>query len=203
MYIESIGCRQPGNRRRWILEGIGSMQDGSVCQRPAFHCLALEIPQNWCKFWRVGEIPDISKLVFGSFSEGWMMRSRRIYRATLGQNAYLHSLFENALGARSKDLVGGMLSLEEIKKWAETIEAQSTSNLTKLCLKPARPSHRAVIEVVFADGVNEYRVWISRELNIIYVDDFHEGVESDAKLFRGPLTRHSLESISSILRHSV
>jgi hypothetical protein len=37
-------------------------------------------------------------------------------------------------------------------------------------------------------------------LNIIYVDDFHEGVESDAKLFRGPLTRHSLESISNILR---
>jgi len=104
---------------------------------------------------------------------------------------------------RPKDLVGGMLSLEEIKKWAETIEAQSTSNLTKLCLKPARPSHRAVIEVVFADGVNEYRVWISRELNIIYVDDFHEGVESDAKLFRGPLTRHSLESITCILRHSV
>ena len=96
-----------------------------------------------------------------------------------------------------------MLSLEEIKKWADTIEAQSTSNLTKFCHKPARPGHRAVIEVVFADGVNEYRVCISRELNIIYVDASHEGVESDSTLFRGPLTRHSLESISNILRRSV
>jgi hypothetical protein len=40
-------------------------------------------------------------------------------------------------------------------------------------------------------------------LNIIYVDAFHEGVESDSTLFRGPLTRHSLESISNILRRSV
>jgi hypothetical protein len=107
------------------------------------------------------------------------------------------------LVARNKDLVGGMLSLEEIKKWADTIEVQSTSKLAKFCHKPARPGHRAVIEVVFADGVDEYRVWMFRELNIIYVDAFYEGVESDSKLFRGPLTRHSLESISSILRRSV
>jgi hypothetical protein len=101
-----------------------------------------------------------------------------------------------------KHLLGGMLSLEEIKKWADTIEAQSTPNLVKFCHKPARPAHRAMIEIVFADGVNEYQIWIFRELNIIYVDAFHEGVESDSKLFRGPLTQNSLESISRILRRS-
>jgi hypothetical protein len=105
-------------------------------------------------------------------------------------------------GEEQKHLLGGMLSLEEIKKWADTIEAQSTSNLIKFCHKPARPAHRAVIEIVFADGVNEYQIWIFRELNIIYVDAFHEGVESDSKLFRAPLTRNSLESISRILRRS-
>jgi hypothetical protein len=30
----------------------------------------------------------------------------------------------------------------------------------------------------------------------------HKGVEGDIKLFRGPLTRHSLECISRILRRS-
>ena len=91
-----------------------------------------------------------------------------------------------------KHLLGGMLSLEEIKKWADTIEAQSTSNLIKFCHKPARPAHRAVIEIVFVDRVNEYQIWIFRELNIIYVDAFHEGVESDSKLFRRSLTRKKI-----------
>ena len=95
-----------------------------------------------------------------------------------------------------------MLSLEEIKEWAETIEAQSISNLIKFCHSPAKPTHGAVTEIVLADGVNEYRVWIFREFNIIYVDAFHKGVETDTKLFRGPLTRRSLESISRILRRS-
>jgi hypothetical protein len=95
-----------------------------------------------------------------------------------------------------------MLSLEEIKEWAETIEAQSISNLIKFCHNPAKPTHGAVTEIVLADGVNEYRVWIFREFNIIYVDAFHKGVEADTKLFRGPLTRRSLESISRILRRS-
>ena len=58
-----------------------------------------------------------------------------------------------------------MLSLEEIKEWAESIEAQSISNL--------KPTHRAVTEIVFADGANEYRIWIFREFNIIYVDALH------------------------------
>lgn len=131
------------------------------------------------------------------------MRSRRICKATLRRNAYLRSLFENALGARNKDLVGGMLSLEEIKKWADSIEAQSTLKLAKFCHKPATRGHRSVIEVVFADGLNEYRAWMVHELNIIYVDVFREQAESDSKLFRGPLTRHSLESISSLLTRSV
>jgi hypothetical protein len=94
-----------------------------------------------------------------------------------------------------------MLSLEEIKEWAERIEAQSISNLIKFCQNPAKPSHRAVTEIVFADGANEYRIWIFREFNIIYVDALHKG-EGDTKLFRGPLTRRSLECISRILRRS-
>jgi hypothetical protein len=94
-----------------------------------------------------------------------------------------------------------MLSLEEIKEWAETVEAQSTSNLIKFCHN-SKPAHRAVTEIVFSDGVNEYRVWIFREFNMIYVDVLHKGVEADTKLFRGPLTRRSLESISRILRRS-
>jgi hypothetical protein len=105
--------------------------------------------------------------------------------------------------ARSKKhLLGGMLSLEEIKAWADTIEAQSTLNLIKFCNNPAKPAHRVVTQIVFAAGVNEYRVWIFREFNLIYVDVFHKGVEADTKLFRGPLTRRSLESISRILRRS-
>ena len=95
-----------------------------------------------------------------------------------------------------------MLSLEEIKEWAETVEAQSTSTLVKFCHNPAKPSHRAVTEIVFADGLNEYRVWIFREFNMIYVDVLHKGVEADTKLFRGALTRRSLESISRILRRT-
>ena len=74
-----------------------------------------------------------------------------------------------------------MLSLEEIKDWAESIEAQSISNLIKFCHNPAKPTHRAVTEIVFADGANEYRVWIFREFNIIYVDVFHKGVEGRPK----------------------
>jgi len=108
-------------------------------------------------------------------------------------------------GARARNkrhLLRGMLSLEEIKDWAESIEAQSISNLIKFCHNPAKPTHRAVTEIVFADGANEYRVWIFREFNIIYVDAFHKGVEADRKLFRGPITRPSLECISRILRRS-
>jgi hypothetical protein len=93
-----------------------------------------------------------------------------------------------------------MLSVEEIKEWADTIEAQSTLNLIKFCNNPAKPARRVGTEIVFAHGVNEYRVWIFHGFNLIYVDVFHKGVEADTKLFRGPLTRRSLESISRILR---
>ena len=54
-----------------------------------------------------------------------------------------------------------MLSLEEIKAWADTIEAQSTLNLIKFCNNPAKPAHRVVTEIVFAHGVNEYRFGFS------------------------------------------
>jgi|SRR5215469_5006602 len=105
--------------------------------------------------------------------------------------------------ARNKEsLFRGMLSLEEIKEWANTIEDQSISKLIKFSHDPARPAHRAVTEIVFGDGVNEYRVWIFRELNIIYLDAFHRGAVSDTKLFRGSLTRRSLESISMLLKGS-
>ena len=96
----------------------------------------------------------------------------------------------------------GMLSLEDIKNWADAIAAESTLKLIKLCHKPAKPAGRAVTQIVFGDGVHEYRVWICREFNIIYVDVFQKGVEADRKLFRGPITRRSLECISRILRRS-
>ena len=96
----------------------------------------------------------------------------------------------------------GMLSLEDIKNWADAIAAESTLKLIKLRHKPAKPAGRAVTQIVFGDGVHEYRVWICREFNIIYVDVFQKGVEADRKLFRGPITRRSLECISRILRRS-
>ena len=47
--------------------------------------------------------------------------------------------------ARKKEsLFRGMLSLEEIKEWANRIEDQSTSKLIKFSHDPARPAHRAV-----------------------------------------------------------
>src|SRR5215469_18635174 len=96
----------------------------------------------------------------------------------------------------------GMLSLAEIKEWADTVEAQSTSKLIEFSHNTHKPAHRAVTEIVFGHGVNEYRVWIFPEFNIIYVDAFHKGVQSDTKVFRGPLTRRSLESISMLLKGS-
>jgi hypothetical protein len=57
-----------------------------------------------------------------------------------------------------------------------------------------------MLQIVFRDDGNEYRVWIFRELNIIYLDALHEGVEAETKLYRGAITRSSLESISRILR---
>jgi hypothetical protein len=124
-------------------------------------------------------------------------------RGTLRQEANPQILANRSTGTSNKKrLLGGMLSLEEIKEWADTVGAQSTSNLIKFCHNPAKPAHRAVTEIVFADGVDEYRVWIFREFNIIYVDAFHKGVEADTKLFLDPFTRRSLESISRILRRS-
>jgi hypothetical protein len=96
-----------------------------------------------------------------------------------------------------------MLSWEEIKNWVDTIAAESTLKLIELCHEPAKPADRAVTQVVFGDGITEYRVWIFRECNIIYVDAFHKGIQADSKLFRGPITRFSLECISRILRRSL
>ena len=97
----------------------------------------------------------------------------------------------------------GMLSLEEIRNWGDSVAAESTFKLIEFCHKPAKPAGRAVTQIVFGDGGNEYRVWIFREFNIIYVDALHKGVQADSKLFRGPITRCSLECISRILRRSL
>jgi hypothetical protein len=96
-----------------------------------------------------------------------------------------------------------MLSPEEIKNWVGTIAAESTLKLIELRHEPAKPADRAVTQIVFGDGGNEYRVWIFREFNIIYVDAFHKGVQADSKLFRGPITEYSLGCISRILRRSL
>jgi hypothetical protein len=96
-----------------------------------------------------------------------------------------------------------MLSPEEIKNWVDSIEAESTLKLIALFHRPGKPVDRAVTQIVFGDGFNEYRIWIFREFNIIYVDAFHKGVQADIKLFRGPITRCSLECISRILRRSL
>jgi hypothetical protein len=101
-----------------------------------------------------------------------------------------------------KHLLRGMLSLEEIRNWADAIATESTLKLIKFCHTPSKRAGRTVTQIVFIESGNEYRVWIFPELNLIYVDVLHEGVEDDTKLFRGPVTRRSLESISLVLRRS-
>src|SRR5215469_5102194 len=95
-----------------------------------------------------------------------------------------------------------MLSSEEIRNWADAITTGSTLKLVRFCHPPSKPAGRSVAQIVFAAGSNEYCVWVFPELNVMYVDVLHEGLEGDAKLFRGPVTRSSLESISLILRRS-
>ena len=56
----------------------------------------------------------------------------------------------------------GMLSLEEIRNWGDSVAAESTFKLIEFCHKPAKPAGRAVTQIVFEDGGNEYRVWIFR-----------------------------------------
>ena len=55
----------------------------------------------------------------------------------------------------------GMLSLEEIRNWGDSVAAESTFKLIKFCHKPAKPAGRAVTQIVFGDGGNEYRVGFS------------------------------------------
>ena len=93
-----------------------------------------------------------------------------------------------------------MLSLEEIRNWADVIAAESTLKLIKFCHKPSKRAGQTVTQIVLGEGCNDYCVWIFPEFNIIYVDLFQEGAETDTKLFRGSITRSSLESISRILR---
>jgi hypothetical protein len=69
-----------------------------------------------------------------------------------------------------------MLSLEEIRNWADAIATESTLKLIKLCHKPSKRVGRTVTQG------NEYRVWIFPAFNIIYVDVLREGVEDDTKL---------------------
>ena len=105
--------------------------------------------------------------------------------------------------AWSKRLYGeAMLSLKEIKEWADTIEVRSRLKLIKFSHDSAAHPEHAVTEIVFGEGANEYRVRIFRKFNIIYVDAFHQNIEADSKVFRGAVTRRSFESISRILRRS-
>ena len=146
---------------------------------------------------------DAHSGVSGSFSEARTVRNRRISRdnTTAGHQS---SVLTNGWTGdeQQRHLLEGMLSLAEIKEWADTVEAQSTAKLIKFSHNTDKPAHRAVTEILFGHGVNEYRVWIFPEFNIIYVDAFHKGMQSDTKLFRGPLTRRSLESISMLLKGS-
>ena len=79
-----------------------------------------------------------------------------------------------------------MLSPEEIRGWAAALEAESTLKLIILGHKRAKPSGGAMPQIVFRDDGNEYRVWIFRELNIIYLDTLHEGLEAKTKLYEDP-----------------
>ena len=100
-----------------------------------------------------------------------------------------------------QQLSEGMLSLLEIKEWVQaTLDSESRLKLVEFCYKPAKLDGRAVIQIIFGDRDNEYRVWMFRKFNITYVDFIRGGVETETKLFRGPMTRNSLESISRILR---
>jgi hypothetical protein len=93
----------------------------------------------------------------------------------------------------------GMVSEEEIKKWATAIAAQSRLKLTHFGQSPAIGASRAKTQVAFENNRSAYHVWILPELNMIILDVFHKSVETDEQLFRGEITLRSLERISRIL----
>jgi hypothetical protein len=93
-----------------------------------------------------------------------------------------------------------MISDKKIRKWATTIEAQSTLRIVQFSHRPAIGHYQAKIHIAFENESQEYHVWILPELNLIYLDVFHKPVETDELLFRGKITEHSLDRISQILR---
>jgi|SRR5580700_5613754 hypothetical protein len=93
----------------------------------------------------------------------------------------------------------GMLSLEEIRNWGDSVAAESTFKLIEFCHKPAKPAGRAVTQIVFEDGGNEYRVWIFRNTSFTLL----AFTKVYRPIFSEDVTRRSLECISRILRRSL
>ena len=93
----------------------------------------------------------------------------------------------------------GMLSLEEIRNWGDSVAAESTFKLIEFCHKPAKPAGRAVTRIVFGDGGNEYRVWIFRNTSFTLL----AFTKVYRPIFSEDVTRRSLECISRILRRSL
>jgi hypothetical protein len=77
----------------------------------------------------------------------------------------------------------GMLSLEEIRNWGDSVAAESTFKLIKFCHKPAKPAGRAVTQIVF--GERRQRI-PSLDFPRIHhlLAGFQKGVQAD--IFRGP-----------------
>ena len=93
----------------------------------------------------------------------------------------------------------GMLSLEESRNWGDSVAAESTFKLIEFCHKPAKPAGRAVTQIVFEDGGNEYRVWIFRNTSFTLL----AFTKVYRPIFSEDVTRRSLECISRILRRSL
>jgi hypothetical protein len=92
------------------------------------------------------------------------------------------------------------MSDKKIRKWATTIETQSTLKIGKFSRRPLIRSSRATTHITFTNKFQEYHVWILPELHLMILDVFHKRAETDELLFRGEITDRSLERISQILR---
>jgi hypothetical protein len=67
-----------------------------------------------------------------------------------------------------------MVSLEEIRNWADVIAAESTLKLIKFCHKPSKRAGQTVTQIVLGEDGNDYRVWIFPEFNIILTSSAKE-----------------------------
>jgi hypothetical protein len=86
----------------------------------------------------------------------------------------------------------GMLSLEEIRNWGDSVAAESTFKLIKFCHKPAKPAGRAVTQIVFGERrqripsldfprIHHLRCWLSQRCTGRYFpEDPSRDVDSNA-----------------------